>query len=568
MKYKLYLVFILLGCASKAGFSQIELSKKAQEHYYVNPILPGMNPDPSICRVGDDYYLVTSSFGFYPGLPIYHSKDLVNWQLIGYGINSPSQLDLQADDQLNLYAPTLRYNNGIFYIINTNTGKKSSAYQNFIITAKNPAGPWSDAHYIENAPGIDPSLFFDDDGKVYYTGNDTPKEKISPNEKVIWTQEIDIKTWKLKGERVDVVKTADYYRGLYLVGATDLQITQIAHFEGPHLYKKNGEYFLLISHGGTIWNHAVSIWKSKTIFGPFEPNSKNPIITHRDYPHDAYLHHTGHADVIQTQNGEWWMVLLATRPYGGEFTNLGRETNLVPLDWSGEWPIVNPKGPIGRVTAVETRPNLPNYPFLKQAKRDNFDSKALNLNWNFIQIPSRQWWSLSEPKGYLKLNLRPEQIFIDSNPSFIGRRQAHKNFTAITKMEFTPKADNEEAGIMITRDISNNFRLLYKIKDGKKYIELFENDGLHKTSRVIVQKQIDTKVLYLKTEALEQSFAFFYSIDGKNWENLAENINGRLLSSAVGIGRFTGTFLGMYASSNKKESNNSALFDWFEYSGY
>ncbi len=568
MKYEIYFLTLLLICVSKVGFSQTELSKKAQEHYYVNPIIPGMNPDPSICRVGDDYYLVTSTFGFYPGLPIYHSKDLVNWQLIGYGIDRPSQLKLQDDDNLNLFAPTIRYHKGVFYIINTNIGKKSSPDLNFVITATNPAGPWSDAHYIKGAPGIDPSLFFDDDGKVYYTGTNAPKEKISPNEKVIWTQEIDAKTWTLKGERVDVIKTADYYRGLYLTGAADLQITQIGHFEGPHLYKKDGEYFLLISHGGSMWNHAVSIWKSKSVSGPFEPNLKNPIITHRDYPHDAYLHHTGHADIFQTQNGEWWMVLLATRPYGGEFTNLGRETNLVPIDWSGEWPIVNPKGPIGRVTVVEPRPSLPDYPFLKDEIRDDFQTKILNLNWNFIQTPSQQWWSLNQAKGYLKLNLRPEQIFIDSNPSFIGRRQAHKNFTAITKMEFTPKADNEAAGMMITRDISNNFQLLYKVKDGKKYIELFENDGLNKKNRIIAQKQIDAKILYLKIEALEQSFAFFYSSDGKKWENLAKNVDGRLLSNAVGIGRFTGTFIGMYASSNKKESNNFALFDWFEYSGY
>ncbi len=566
MKYLLP-IFLFISFTT-TSFAQIELSKKAQEHYFVNPIVPGMNPDPSVCRVGDDYYLVTSTFGFFPGIPIYHSKDLVNWELIGHGLNRPSQLNLQEKDDLNIFAATIRYNKGTFYIITTNTDTRTTPDRNFVITATNPAGPWSDAHYIPNAERIDPSLFFDDDGKVYYSGNDIPKNLVSDKERNIWTQEIDPKTWKLVGERVDVIKSADYYRGLFLSGAKEEQISFLNFMEGPHLYKKDGQYYLLVAHGGSTWDHAMSIWRSKNVFGPFEPYAKNPIITHRDYPHDVYLHHTGHADIFQTQNNEWWMVLLASRPYGGEFTNLGRETNLVPVDWSGEWPIVNPKGPIGRVTAIEPRPKLPNYPFPKPAIRDNFDTDKLNLNWNFIQTPTQQWWQLNQPKGFLKINLRKETIEGKQNPSFIGRRQAHKNFTAITKMNFTPKADNEAAGIVITRDVSNHFQFLYKIKNGQKYLQLFENDGLNNKRRIIAEQPIDAKTLYLKMEALEQKFAFSFSTDGKNWQKLVDNVDGRILSGALGIGRFTGTFVGMYASANGKESNNAALFDWFEYDGF
>ncbi|WP_445735760.1 glycoside hydrolase family 43 protein [Mariniflexile sp.] len=547
--------------------SQIELSKKGQEYYYSNPIITGMNPDPSICRVGEDYYLVTSTFGFYPGLPIYHSRDLVHWKLIGYGIDRPSQLNLNESegDKINLYAATIRYNKGVFYIINTNTGRRHED-RNFVITATNPAGPWSEAHYIEGAPRIDPSLFFDDDGKVYYTGNDTAANPVFEKQRNIWMQEIDINTWKLVGNKVIVVDPGNYYKGLVLSGKENLLLD---FFEGPHVYKKDGKYYLLISHGGTFWEHAVSIWNSDSIFGPYVLDNKNPIATNRDFSHNSYIHHTGHADMVETQNGEWWMVLLGTRPYGGDFTNLGRETCLVPVDWSGEWPVVNPLGPVGRIMPIHRRPNLPNHPWEEKDIRDNFDTKKLGLDWNFMQTPKEVWWHLDAPSGKLKINLRPEIIDKNVNPSFIGQRQAHKNFTAITKMEFIPKVENETAGMVITRDVSNQFQLVKTLKNGAEYLQLIRKEVVNdKIELIIAETQVSSKALYLKMEALEQLFTFSFSEDGKNWKILAKDQDGRLLSNALGIGRFTGTFIGMYATSKGKESSNSALFDWFEYSGF
>lgn len=557
-----FLALSMLNC-----YSQITLSEKAKESYYTNPIITGMNPDPSICRVGEDYYLITSTFGFYPGIPIYHSKDLVNWRLIGHGINNPEQLKPNKDnsDQLNIFAATIRYHNGTFYIITTNVGRNADD-RNFVITAKDPSGPWSEAHYIKNAPRIDPSLFFDDDGKVYYTGNMAPKEPTFDKQRNIWMQEINPETWELVGDKVIVVDPGKYYKGLAL---SEKESTSLTFFEGPHVYKKDGTYFLMISHGGTFWDHAVSIWKSDAIFGPFKLDNNNPIVTNRDFSHDSYIHHTGHADLVQTQNNEWWMVLLGTRPYGGEYTNLGRETCLVPVDWSGTLPIVNPLKPAGRVMPIHRRPNLPAHPWKDEDIRDGFDAKELALNWNFMQIPTEKWWALDNPSGKLKINLRPEIIENKVNPSFIGRRQAHKNFTAITKMEFNPNNENETAGMVITRDVSNQFRLICTKKDGKKVIQLIRRDIVDdKDERVIAEKAVTGNVLYLKVEALEQEFAFTFSEDNKNWNILAENQDGRLLSSALGMGRFTGVFIGMYASSNGQQSNNYALFDWFEYSGF
>ncbi len=553
------------------GYSQIDLAPKAKNFYYTNPVISGMNPDPSICRVGENYYLITSTFGFFPGIPIYHSLDLVHWKLIGYGIHSPEQLKLRKEksDQLNIFASTIRYNEGNFYIISTNVGRNATS-RNFVITAKNPSGPWSDAHYIKDAPRIDPSLFFDDDGKVYYTGNDVPKSATFEKQRNIWMQEIDPKTWQLIGDKVTIVDPGKYYKGLVLSGKDSKTLT---FFEGPHLYKKDGTYYLMISHGGTFWEHAVSIWKSDSVFGPFELYKNNPIVTNRDFTHDNYIHHTGHADIIQTQNNEWWMVLLGTRPYGGGYTNLGRETCLVPVDWSGSWPVVNPLEPKGRVMPVHRRPNLPNYPWPENDLRDNFDSKNLNLYWNFMQVPSEKWWSLTAKPGHLKVNLRPEIIEPNVNPSFIGRRQKHKNFTSVTKIEFTPNSENETAGMVVTRDVSNQFKFVYTLKSGQSYLQLLRKDIVNTfedipVEKVIAEKKVSSKSLYLKIEALEQLFTFSFSNDGNSWEVLAKNEDGRFLSFGLGMGKFTGTFVGLYASSNGQESSNFALYDWFEYSGF
>lgn len=559
------ILFILL-LPLFSSYSQTTLNEQAEQYYYSNPIVKGMNPDPSICRVGEDYYLITSSFGFYPGIPIYHSRDLVNWELIGHGIHSPDQLKLRnsKEDALNIYAATIRYYKGIFYIITTNVGR-NHADRNFIITAKNPKGPWSKAHYIKNAPRIDPSLFFDDNGKVYYTGNDISENPVFEKQRNIWMQEIDLETFQLVGKKVVVIDPGKYYKEFVLAEKKSKYLT---FYEGPHIYKKEGKYYLLVSHGGTFWDHAVSIWKSDKIFGPYKMYEKNPIATNRDFSKEAYIHHTGHADLVQTQNNEWWMVMLGVRPYGGNYTNLGRETCLVPVDWSGTWPIVNPLGPVGRVMPVHRKPSLPKQPLLEKNNRDNFKSKELGLQWNFMQTPIKSWWSLNESLGYLKIKLRPEIIEAKVNPSFIGKRQAHKNFTAITKMEFEPKSENEIAGMVLTRDVDNQFQLVCTLKDGKKQLQLIRKVFNEQKTVVIKEATVSGKSIYLKMEVLEQLITFSFSEDGENWTELVKDQDATIFSLAQKTGRFTGTFVGMYTSSNGKESSNFVLFDWFEYAGF
>jgi len=535
----------------------------SQEQTYQNPIISGFHPDPSICRVGEDYYLVTSTFEYFPGVPVYHSKDLVNWKLIGHVLSDTSQINLDhAAHSKGIFAPTIRYNKGTFYMITTDVNGNG----NFICTASDPAGPWSNPHWIENAPGIDPSLFFDDDGKVYYTGNCEPKTLVWNKHRNIWTQELDIQNWKLVGEKIDVIKADDYYNGLILTGQEN---TMLNNFEGPHLYKKDGYYYVMLSHGGTSWNHAVSIWKSKNVFGPYEMNPNNPLVTHRNFPNDYQIHCTGHADVVQTQNNEWWMVLLATRPYGDKNAyNLGRETFMVPVEWSGTWPTVNPDGLKGKVQATHKRPNLPTHEWPKDGVRDEFDTNDLNLNWNFIRTPKGNWWSIDAKKGKLKLKLIPNDITnLELNPAFIGRRQQHMNFTAVTKMDFKPAAANETAGLVILRDNNYHFRLVSTKLDGKKVVQLIRRAAKDGDEKVIAQQALDASTVYMKIEAVGQAYSFRYSMDGKDWKTLMADQDGTILSRTW-AGGYTGIYIGMYASSNGIESRNTASFDWFEYSGY
>jgi alpha-N-arabinofuranosidase len=269
-----------------------------------NPILPGFYPDPSICRVGDDYYLVTSTFEYFPGLPIFHSHDLIHWHQIGHVLNRPSQLPLDGvRPSGGLYAPTIRFSQGTFYVINTLVDGKTKA-GNFIVTTTNPAGLWSEPYWLESAPGIDPSLFFDDDGRVWYVGNRMAVHSQYDGHTEIWLQELDLGNMCLVGEP----------RVLW-----DGAAKGAVWAEAPHIYKIRDYYYLMIAEGGTGHHHAVTIARSTVVTGPYEANPGNPILTHRHLGLDYPIVGTGHADLVETQTGEWWMVLLAMRPYGGYY---------------------------------------------------------------------------------------------------------------------------------------------------------------------------------------------------------------------------------------------------------
>lgn len=282
---------------------------------YKNPILSGFHPDPSICRVGDDFYLVNSSFEFFPGVPIFHSRDLINWKQIGHCLTRNSQLPLEkAGISQGIYAPTIRYNDGTFYMITTNISDKG----NFIVHTKDPAGEWSEPVWLEQK-GIDPSLYFEN-GRCYLTSNP---------DNMIYLYEIDLKTGKQLSE------SKALWAG-----------TGGRYPESPHIYKKDNWYYLLISEGGTEYGHKVTIARSRNIDGPYDSNPANPILTHANLNAQTNpIQGTGHGDLVQAGDGSWWMVCLGFRPQSGLHHMLGRETFLAPVRWDKDaWPVVNGNG--------------------------------------------------------------------------------------------------------------------------------------------------------------------------------------------------------------------------------
>jgi xylan 1,4-beta-xylosidase len=523
-----------------------------------NPILPGFHPDPSICRVGEDYYLVNSTFEYFPGLPVYHSRDLIHWRPLGHVLDRPSQLPLDGVYASGgLYAPTIRFHKGTFYVINTLVGGTSKS-GNFIVKATDPAGPWSEPYWLENAPGIDPSLLFDDDGRAWYVGNREAANSRYEGHTEIWLQELDLEAMRLIG------KPCVLWEG----AARDATWA-----EGPHLYKINGQYYLMIAEGGTGHDHAVTIARSAKIDGPYQANRRNPIMTHRHLGQDYPIVGTGHADLVETQSGEWWMVLLAMRPYGGYFYNLGRETFLVPVRWEDGWPVVAPGS--GRVESVERAPNLPEHRWPSRPVCDHFDTRTLAPEWNFLRTPRDDFWSLSEHPGHLRLRLRPERLTDMANPSFVGRRQQHMRFTARAALEFKPRHENECAGLVLLQN--NEVHIRFVISGGAATtVRLVKRAARESevpllpvpagTDVVLAEFPVESSRFHFKVEADGQAFSFFIATEPEAWQPVAEGVDGHFLSTPC-AGGFVGTYIGMYASSNGQPSTNTADFDCFEYVG-
>ncbi|WP_433500453.1 glycoside hydrolase family 43 protein [Sphaerimonospora sp. CA-214678] len=501
-----------------------------------NPIIPGFHPDPSVCRVGDDYYLVTSSFEWFPGVPIFHSRDLVNWRQLGHVLDRPSQLDLDGVRASGgVYAPTIRHHDGVFYVITTVVGGAGD----FIVTATDPAGPWSDPHPLPGVGGIDPSLLFDDDGRVWVCGTREKEEPGHPGDTEIWLRELDPVTLRpLGGERViwEAVQRGAVWS------------------EGPHIYKIDGRYYLLTAEGGTSHDHAVMIARSEHVAGPYEPCPRNPILTNRHLGRDHPITCTGHADLVETRDGDWWMVLLAVRPYGGG-DNLGRETFLTSVRWEDGWPIADP------VAEAAEAPALPEHRWPAAPACDHFDTVRLSPVWNHLRTPREPYWSLGD--GRLRLRLRPQTLAQRTDPSLIARRQQHMDFAAHTALEFTP-GPGECAGLALVR--SDDFHVLIVVT--VRGLELVRREaGVEAVrARAPLSAACDGRPgrIWLGVEARGQEYQARYAETPGQWRDLGDPVDGRLLGTSV-AGGFTGAYIGMYASSNGRPSSNTAEFDWFEY---
>lgn len=516
---------------------------------YQNPILPGFHPDPSITRVGDDYYLANSSFEWFPAVPIFHSKDLVNWQLISYAVSEPDSLPLiDVGKSRGVYAPTLRYHEGTYYMITTCV----QCGDNFYVTAKDPKGPWSKPIWVEGDRGIDPDLFFED-GKAYYSGTGIlePEKVTWPHPNGIWIQEIDLETGKLLGQKTQ----------LTYGHANNAQWT-----EGPHIYKipdRKGKerYMLMVAEGGTGVNHAVTVFDSDNLLGPYSAYYKNPIVTHRNMGYKSHINSTGHADLVQTQNGEWWMVLLAKRKFKGSdnrlYDMLARETFLAPVSMEFGWPVVNPGE--ARVPLKAKRPNLPWTPFPKKPARDEFNSDRLDLEFNMLRNPASQWYTLND--GKLTMETRAESAADDKvNPSMLVRRLEDIHYSAATSLSF--EANNDEiAGLVVYRDY-NSFYQLVKAKD--KISLSFVKKG--KRTQVATAPYSAKDVVFRVDASKDLRLSFSYGKDESSLKPIGDSVTAVITSDNIAHG-FHGPYVGMYTSSQGKASTNKATFDWFEYQG-
>ena len=535
---------------------------------FINPIINGGYPDPSIVRVENDFYIVNSSFEYFPALPIHHSKDLVNWELIGYGIDRPSQgtgkvnlYDVQQ--QGGIHAPSIRYHDGLFYIVTTNVyspvdKSKPTEMVNFILTAKNPAGPWSDPHVIEGAPGIDPDIFFDDNGKVWFVGtHDTG----NPNKNgigEIWIQELDLNNWKLKGQRHSI------WRGA--CGGCCV--------EGPHIYKQYGRYYLMVAEGGTSYNHAVMIASSKNIEGPYDSNPKNPILTSRHLSNNNWVHSTGHADLVQLKDKRWYMVSLGIRNEMDSTSNMGRETHLMPVVWEEawdnwvevekgrwepviiKWPVVAPNtGKVERNTSIpflEKKQNI-NYSFY-----DDFTSSKLDLQWNFRRVPRENTYELNSKNKTLKLNLSPESFELRSQYNLMGFRQKETEFEYSSSMNFKPKKNFSEAGLSIFSQDDNYINFTVKKHNNKTLLNLSVKP---RDQKLDIIKSIPLKYnenIILKILSKDNKYIYYYSLDdGNSFDVFTETAANLVLCKG-----YIGTNLGLYASSNGYKTKEYAEFEW------
>ena len=504
-----------------------------------NPILPGYHPDPSIVRVGEDYYMVNSTFEWFPGMPIHHSKDLVNWELIGYGLHRPEQLALQEGlpDYMGIFAVTIRHHDGLFYLITTCVRCEKDG--NFYITAKNPAGPWSDPVWLDS-PGIDPSLMWDDDGKAWYVGHGNLKGTQDwPDQQGAWLQELDTEQGKLVGERVQL---------------THGHANNAVWTEGPHLYKINGKYMLIVAEGGTGFNHAVTVHHSDSVKGPYVADMVNPVLTHRHLGEDYPIHSIGHADLVQTQNGDWWSVMLGKRYLEG-YTLLARETFLTPVRFEGRRPVFNPG--VGKVLSEQERPNLPWTPFPGPPARDDFSEPGLGMQWNMLRTPQTTWYALAD--GKLRLALRPETLDQLANPSLLARRIQHFRFSASTKMDFAPATPGERAGMVLYRSSACHYQFL---KEGG-YLLVIRTEKGEKTEVARVEYEPASVVLKAEASGLDLQFSYGENVD--DMKKLGEVQSMSTLSFET-AGGFNGPFVGVYATGSGAPSELEASFDWFEYS--
>lgn len=530
-----------------------------------NPILPGFNPDPSIVRVGDDYYIATSTFEWFPGVQIHHSRDLVHWQLVARPLTRASQLNMLGDpDSCGVWAPCLTHADGLFHLVYTDVkryGQTSGAgaaagaslrdFHNYLVTSPSIEGEWSDPVYL-NSSGFDPSLFHDDDGRKYLVNQLWDHRPGRNRFAGIVLQEYSVAERALVGERVNIFT------------GTPLGLT-----EAPHLYKRKGWYYLLTAEGGTGFGHAVTMCRSRQLRGPYELHPDTYILSSRDRP-DAPLQRAGHADLVETQDGQTYMAYLCGRPLPNRGTcTLGRETAIQPMVWGADdWLRTDGEPALAQLQA--RAPGLPAHPFESAPEREDFDAPALPIAFQWLRSPwPQELFSLAARPGHLRLFGR-ETLGSHFKQALVARRQQARCYSARTRIEFAPRHFQQQAGLACYYN-SAKFHYLYLSHDEVlgKHVRVMSSLPNHMaadafTAPVAIAPGAPVE---LRVEVDFERLYFAYRVGGGAWDWIPQVFDASILSdeaSAPGRPNFTGAFVGM-ACQDMSGSGLPADFDFFEY---
>ncbi|WP_377161723.1 glycoside hydrolase family 43 protein [Mucilaginibacter terrae] len=525
----------------------------------INPILAGFYPDPSITKVGNDYYLVNSTFAYFPGIPVFHSRDLKNWKQIGNVIERPTQMNFMGDRVTRgLFAPAINYHNGLFYITCTQIDHGG----NFVMTAKSAAGPWSNPFWLPQVQGIDPSLFFDQDkAYVVYNGDAPDNRPLYSGHRTIRVNEFDPVTNQVKGENHILVN-----------GGVDISRKPV-WIEGPHIMKVGSWYYLYAAEGGTSVNHSEVIFRSKMPLGPYTPYENNPILTQRGLPEDRKnpITSAGHAEFVNGPDGKTYAVFLAVRPYEGNYYNTGRETFIAPVKWKNEWPVINPD-----FKEIQYQYSV-NFKEYKEAgtppQSGNFSyttrfEKGLDKSFLFLRTHESGWYKTSPNKGLI-MNLKPETCMEKAHPAFIAKRQQHTACTAGTTMRFTAVKPNEKAGLTAFQDESH-FYFICKSVDSTMHpvVQLFKGTNNTKTMELLAWERLPEGQhdIRFRIVANGANYNFEHAPTNGAWKALKKDVDGKFLSTQVS-GGFIGSVFAMYVTSSGSVSSNTATFKSFDYTG-